>query len=62
MSRWRDKSGSVALQAELVKIIDEKTIQLKSANGTIHEVPLNSLNDQDIYRAVMQDVVRKQNQ
>jgi hypothetical protein len=62
LSRWRDKSGSVSLQAKMVKIIDQKTIQLKSANGTIHEVPLNSLNDQDIYRAVMQDVVQKQNQ
>ena len=62
MSRWRDKSGSASLQAEMVKIIDQKTIQLKSAKGTIHEVPLNSLKDQDIYRAVMQDVMRKQSQ
>jgi prepilin-type processing-associated H-X9-DG protein len=62
MSRWSDKSGNASLQAEMVKIIDQKTIQLKSAKGTIHEVPLNSLKDQDIYRAVMQDVLRKQSQ
>lgn len=60
LSRWTDKSGRVSLQAEMVQIIDEKTIQLKSANGTLHEVPLNSLRDRDIYRAIQQDLLRKQ--
>ena len=57
--RWTDKSGGISLQAEMIQIIDQKTIQLKDATGTLHEVPLNTLKDRDIYRAIQMDVMRR---
>lgn len=59
MSRWRGKDGKASLQAEFVQIIDKKTIQLRAPDGTIHEVPLNTLSDRDIYRAVQMDLVKQ---
>lgn len=51
-TNWRDRAGKVSLSAKLVRIIDKKTIELEDAGGVLHQVPLNTLRDQDIYRAV----------
>ncbi|MEO1617060.1 MAG: DUF1559 domain-containing protein, partial [Planctomycetota bacterium] len=49
---WRSSDGKLALKAEFVRIIDEETVELRSAAGNLHHVPLNELADQDIFRAV----------
>ncbi|MGB7346638.1 MAG: DUF1559 domain-containing protein [Pirellulaceae bacterium] len=56
-SRWTSKDGKQTLSASFVRIIDKKTIELKSASGTLHQVPLNTLSDKDIYRAVELDLM-----
>ena len=52
---WHDKTGRIALLAEFVQIIDEKTIELKDGAGVLHRVPLNTLKAADIYKAVAMD-------
>ncbi len=56
---WADRSGKTQLKAEFLEIRDKNTIRLKSSSGTIHEVPLNTLRPQDIYRAVRMDLMKK---
>jgi prepilin-type processing-associated H-X9-DG protein len=58
-SRWTDKQGEVTLSAKFVRIIDKKTIELEDAAGTLHQVPLNTLRDKDIFRAVSLDLLEK---
>lgn len=59
-SVWRDREGKISLRAEFVEIIDEELIRLRDSSGVIHEVPLNTLDPKDIYRAVEIDVMKKQ--
>ncbi|MCS7466640.1 DUF1559 domain-containing protein [Stieleria sp. ICT_E10.1] len=58
-SVWTDKTRGAQLTAEFIEIKDQKTIRLKHASGTIHEVPLHTLIPSDIYRAIEIDVMRK---
>jgi hypothetical protein len=59
LSIWRSTNGHESLQAQFVRVIDKKTIELKDANGILHQVPLNTLSDKDIYRAVEMDLKRQ---
>ena len=54
---WTDKNGEVRLSAKFVRIIDKQTIELEDAAGTLHQVPLNTLSDPDIFRAVSMDLM-----
>ena len=51
-TRWRDRAGKRSLSAKFIRIIDNKTIELEDTDGVLHQVPLNTLRDQDIFRAV----------
>lgn len=55
-STWTDNTGKIKLSAKFSKIIDKKTIELEDNLGTLHQVPLNSLSDKDIFRAVQMDL------
>lgn len=57
---WTGKSGEVTLSAVFVRVIDKKTIELEDAAGTLHQVPLNTLSDKDIFRAVSLDLESQQ--
>lgn len=59
LSRWTSRDGQVTLQAEMTRIIDKKTIELKDRSGVLHRVPLNTLRNQDIFRAVRADLRRE---
>ena len=56
-TNWRDRAGKISLSAKLVRIIDKKTIELQDTDGVLHQVPLNSLRDQDIFRAVRDQLI-----
>ena len=59
MSVWKDRDGKNSLRAAFIEIIDEELIRLQDSAGVIHEVPLNTLDGKDIYRAVEMDVMQK---
>ncbi len=56
---WTDKTGNVSLAAKFVRIIDKQTIELEDVSGTLHQVPLNTLRDKDIFRAVSLELMAK---
>ena len=56
---WRSKNGGESVSAAFVRIIDKKTIELKDADGILHQVPLNTLFDEDIYRAVKSNLMKE---
>ena len=56
---WTDNKGEVSLSAKFVRIIDKKTLVLEDQAGTLHHVPLNTLRDKDIFRAVSLDLMAK---
>jgi hypothetical protein len=56
MTKWTDREGNTQLRAMFVTIEQKQTVVLLDAKGITHKVPLNSLSDRDIYRAVLYDV------
>ncbi len=58
-TRWTDNKTKDSLMAEFIEVKDKSIIRLRSRGGTIHEVPLNSLESKDIYRAIERDVMRR---
>ena len=57
--RWTHQSGTPQLDAVLVRIIDEETVELKDRYGVLHRVPLNTLKDEDIFRAVSRELEKE---
>lgn len=57
---WTSKDGSVSLNARLLRIIDKKTIELEDTSGVVHQVPLNSLSDSDMFLAVTSELMKKE--
>ncbi|MEL6107231.1 MAG: DUF1559 domain-containing protein [Planctomycetota bacterium] len=53
---WTDTTGRIKLTATFVRIIDQRIVELKDSQGVLHQVPLNSLKDEDIFRAVEKDL------
>ncbi|MCA9139109.1 MAG: DUF1559 domain-containing protein [Planctomycetales bacterium] len=58
LSVWTDRKTKTRLRAEFLEIRDKNTIRLKHSSGSIHEVPLQSLEPADVYRAIEMDVLR----
>ena len=54
---WHDRSGKISLSAKFNRIIDKKTIELEDRSGVLHQVPLNTLKDKDIYHAVSSELL-----
>ncbi|MCC9641898.1 DUF1559 domain-containing protein [Rhodopirellula sp. JC740] len=50
---WIDRDGEHRLKAKLNRIIDRETVELEDRQGILHRVPLNTLSDKNIIRAVM---------
>jgi hypothetical protein len=42
-----------------VPLLHQETIELEGVEGTLHQVPLNTLSDKDIFRAVAMDLLKK---
>lgn len=59
LSVWTDRKTKKRLSAQFLEIRDRKTIRLKHSSGTIHEVPLHSLDPADVYRAIEMDVFQR---
>ncbi len=59
MTKWTDREGNTRLKAMFVTIEEKQTVVLLDAKGITHKVPLNSLSDRDIYRAVRYDVLAR---
>ena len=54
---WKSRTGDVTLKARFVRIIDQEVIELEDANGVLHQVPLNTLCDEDIFNAVRSELL-----
>ena len=50
--RWTDSTGEIDLTAKFVRLIDKVTVELEDTTGILHRVPLNTLSDADIIKAV----------
>ncbi len=59
LEHWTDQQGEVSLRARFMRIIDSKIVELRDDNGVLHQVPLNTLSDRHIFRAVEMDLMRK---
>lgn len=55
-TRWTSRDGDVSLTAKLLRIIEKQTIELEDTRGVIHQVPLNTMSDRDIFRAVTSEL------
>jgi len=60
MTKWTDKDGETQLFAWFVTIERNQTVVLLDGGGITHKVPLNSLADRDMFRAVQFDVMTRQ--
>ncbi len=51
-SSWTDNTGKIRLTAKFNRLIDQTTVELEDTTGVLHRVPLNTLSNKDILRAV----------
>lgn len=50
---WTDRDGKHRLKAKVNRIIDRETVELEDSKGILHRVPLNTLSDSNIIKAVV---------
>ncbi|MEM6473288.1 MAG: DUF1559 domain-containing protein [Planctomycetota bacterium] len=56
-TKWRSSDGAKSLTAEFVRMMDNESVELRSASGNLHHIELNQLSDGDIYRAVRESLL-----
>lgn len=59
LETWKDNSGKKQLAAKFIRVIDKATVELEGQDGNIYRLPLNSLSNSDILRAVKKSVAGK---